>query len=914
MRVFLTVSFVLALIACILVFSNEQKAEALPVSYNLTSLSPVFSSYTRANFDALIEAGYNGTVTSIYQARSSNATLNYEVGYHPTLPLSLDTFNNMTANASIAATQSLAITVASGHNNRVLVIGISFQHNADNQHGNARMSSVKIGGNSFTLVLNKTITCGASACDSEIWTMYNPPTGANTITITPVSVTTYHMVAGVYSFYNVRGLAPAGTSAGATSTSVNPAVSLTPTFKGNSWILDNIFSQQAVSPNNPTNTRAWVGHTTVIAGASQYNNNPTIGGSNTLQWTTTNVIWASAGVEIVPIQNQINWGFNMLSTPQNLNMAINGSRFYYPAIYVTATNNAAVNDLDTNTGVETHDFSMTRSGADTCNTAVSTPAIFATATTINGYCGSNLGIEKSTLTTNSSVTAVAANSSPATLSNNKIRYTITGPWYDKFNFNSTSTMGSNGNANACELNHTPTNTTTPIDNIACDLAIPAHVSHFWNGMYLTRNNNYYYNSTLAFLGNTDLQTYKKALTIPASIYGIPDPDVKMVGHWGGADYLVSVSAATIKYASMSSLTTLFNQNRAFQSYDLTLTNTDSHYFLSPSTINPTVSIKLYGPSLNTTISRYALLTLPSGYSMRTTATSESIIRTVDPRWTNTPQNDIPAISTTGSLFPIALTVSNAPTDGGLMLVNSAQVINNINSVWCVTQLDTTHSAECDIPANQCASVYVGDISLSPVIYNYEGSVCATGANAKTIAYTNTLPLTFYTLQYGATHTYNPTTNGLAVTVRSSTAPFTYNVIIKNSTGTIAQNFTATINGTIDTHNFNVTGVTKPASLFVSIPSIGQIYQAYVGSPLSFASTVSFFHQYLSYQGFDLLSFIPLIFASMFTRNTVGIGTALVVVVIATLSFLSVVVVSDTVVIVSMVVAVIGLIGYRGLYG
>ena len=77
--------------------------------------------------------------------------------------------------------------------------------------------------------------------------------------------------------------------------------------------------------------------------------------------------------------------------------------------------------------------------------------------------------------------------------------------------------------------------------------------------------------------------------------------------------------------------------------------------------------------------------------------------------------------------------------------------------------------------------------------------------------------------------------------------------------------------------------------------------------------MAFFHQYLSYQGFDLLSFIPLVFAAMFTRNTVGIGTALTVVLIATLSWFSIVVIPDQDIVIMIVIAAIAMIGYRQLY-
>lgn len=234
-------------------------------------------------------------------------------------------------------------------------------------------------------------------------------------------------------------------------------------------------------------------------------------------------------------------------------------------------------------------------------------------------------------------------------------------------------------------------------------------------------------------------------------------------------------------------------------------------------------------------------------------------------------------------------------------------------IWAVTRMDSTRSAEYDILPNQCQNIYMADISVKPTVFIYQGSTCSTGANAKTIAYTASLPVNFYSFKYGASDSYVPSTNTLTTMTRSTVTPFTYTVIVKNSTGAVAVNQTYTTSSTLDTRTFNVTGVTKPASLSISVAG-SQIYSSYLGSPVSLSSVASFFHQYFSYDGFDFLSFLPIMFAGMFTRNTVGIGVVLTVVMIATLSWLSVVVVPDTVVFISIIVAVIGLVGYRGIYG
>lgn len=271
-----------------------------------------------------------------------------------------------------------------------------------------------------------------------------------------------------------------------------------------------------------------------------------------------------------------------------------------------------------------------------------------------------------------------------------------------------------------------------------------------------------------------------------------------------------------------------------------------------------------------------------------------------------------AIISSTKIYNIALNSAQVA-----QLYSSGQYTTTTNNygedIWAITRMDSTRSAEYDILPNQCQNIYMADISVKPTVFIYQGSTCSTGANAKTIAYTASLPVNFYSFKYGASDSYVPSTNTLTTMTRSTVTPFTYTVIVKNSTGAVAVNQTYTTSSTLDTRTFNVTGVTKPASLSISVAG-SQIYSSYLGSPVSLSSVASFFHQYFSYDGFDFLSFLPIMFAGMFTRNTVGIGVVLTVVMIATLSWLSVVVVPDTVVFISIIVAVIGLVGYRGIYG
>lgn len=918
MKRLLVASLILSLIASLLVFSHPQQAEATPKTYNVSSIAVPFSTYTRAggsgsSFDTFIEAGYNGTISSIYQGRQSNNTLNYEVGNHPILPITLDTFANMTDSATTRATEKLNVTIASAPVNKALIVGITYELLATTNHNNGRIQSVSASGNTFSLLINKTVTCGVSVCDSEIWALGNNTSlsGFTTITITPKTVTTYHFVAGVYSVYNARSIRPLDNSATNTGTSVTPAVTITQGFQSG-WMMDNILSLQTTTPSGNSDTREWVGKTSTLVGASQLKLVPT-SGSNTLTWTTTNVQWVSTGVEIIPIQNQNNFGFNLAwstrgqgTTPQN--MPNNGSKIYYNGFPNTVNGIPVIQSFDVTTGVETHLFS----GNTLCTANGGFNLyVYVSKASIDSYCVNGASTYRANTVANTTLAPGAC----CTVSTIKITGATQGY---RYNTNSTINWDSTvTNTHACELNYMPTNTTiTPIDDIACDAAIPDHATKFWHGMYLYKINSYYTTSTLPFfniINGLDSKT-RVALTFPNALYGITNPDVKLLGRWGGTNYMLSVNSATVQYISIPYMSTLLGQNRATQTYLLTLTTMTNSYEVQPVGSSLLKAIQVYGPGLNQSITTYGMNSLISGYTMKPTDAVSGNIRTIDPQWTNTPLINYPYFETQTSLFPIVLTVTDAPTSSAVRVQSQSQIINGTTTIWAVSQIDASQQVEFDIPPALCVDVYVADISVSPTIWNFEGSICATGTNTKTIAYTQTIPFTFYTMNYGATSTYTPSTNGLSTTVRATNFPFTYTATIKNSTGGITQIFTKTINGTIDTHTFNVTNATKPASLSISISGAGQIYSTYLGSPFSFASAASFFHQYFNYQGFDLLSFIPVIFASMFTRNTVGIGTAMVVVCIATLSWLSIVVIPENAIVLMIIVSIIGLIGYRGIYG
>lgn len=574
--------------------------------------------------------------------------------------------------------------------------------------------------------------------------------------------------------------------------------------------------------------------------------------------------------------------------------------------YVCATSNI-IHQINIQSGTDTTYFKIAIP-TNGYNAGSNSYVLFKTIQNIVAFMAdpSGAAARSATKTVNNTLTPTASSFSP--VSNQKLGMS---GYEIKYNTNSSTISNSGFTTNACEINYTPTTTEKSLDSIACDIGLNPSAIKYWNGMNIQGTANYATNSTQQFLSSIDASQYKKLLSVPCAILVNEQSCVTFImTDYSNTDYFIVVTPTHVYYKNaQAALAILQNNNYALQSYDI-ITPTTSSAFEIP---NPILqSMTLYGFNINTTVTKTGLFTLPSGYSVRSTIVTPSV-RTIDPRWTDD-TTDIPIITSTSSLFPIYLTASNAPSFSAIKVTSAQQIINNQEAVWSVAQLDSTRSVEFDLPPGVCANIYIADISVSPTVWNFEGIICATGVNQKTVAYTNTVPFTFYTLKYGVTDSYVPANNGLQTTFRTQAAPTTYTVIVRNSTGTVAinQTFTIPANQTIDTRTFNVSSVSKPASLAVSVGG-NMVYSSYLGSSLSLATVSSFFHQYFSYQGFDLASFIPIVFCAAFTRNTVGVGAVLVVLMIATLSWLSVTVVPEPVVYVSIFIAILSMIGYRA-YG
>jgi hypothetical protein len=166
------------------------------------------------------------------------------------------------------------------------------------------------------------------------------------------------------------------------------------------------------------------------------------------------------------------------------------------------------------------------------------------------------------------------------------------------------------------------------------------------------------------------------------------------------------------------------------------------------------------------------------------------------------------------------------------------------------------------------------------------------------------------MPWGTASTYDQTTDTLVTQVRHQNNGYTYNVRIydKNGTNVISAKYTDQ-NG-LSVKTFNMSGVQKPARLEILDADNRTLYFANVGSPNYLTGIQAFANQYLTISGFNLLMLMPLVFAAMWTRNTVGVGTMMTVVMIMTMVWLGLFSLPEEVLYLMVFIAAVGMIAYK----
>ena len=237
-------------------------------------------------------------------------------------------------------------------------------------------------------------------------------------------------------------------------------------------------------------------------------------------------------------------------------------------------------------------------------------------------------------------------------------------------------------------------------------------------------------------------------------------------------------------------------------------------------------------------------------------------------------------------------------------------------IWMLRELQSDKTVSVDVIADVCYKIYIRDISTELSSWDAIGNLCGNGASVKSVTYVSNIAFTFWSLPWGVTHRYNATTAILDTYVRHSTTPFSYDVMLYDSDGNLESANYETSVTSLDHQTYNLTGYApSPLRMRVYDNSTGiEIYNTYLDQNPKYLSSIRvFFEDYTSFAGWNFLLFMPIVFAAMFTRNTVGLGTVLTVLMIGTLNWLGIIDMPDEIVLLLIFIAIIGLIAYRVLF-
>lgn len=380
----------------------------------------------------------------------------------------------------------------------------------------------------------------------------------------------------------------------------------------------------------------------------------------------------------------------------------------------------------------------------------------------------------------------------------------------------------------------------------------------------------------------------------------------------GADgtlYLGAKEGTTIYYTPYS---TVQNQllNRAYAYYRL---DTSSVYYnlASTGTITTVATPVIFPNSSSVSFAIGPNSILPSGYYYRATASLE---RYYYPQYTNSIDPIVPIYSTGGTHTTFVFTIRNAPEFASVKFVDSLTYANTgVPFVHAVQFLQADKTTTVSLENSRCLDVFVADASQATLMYSDIGTICASGATSKTLVYTTDLAFTFWTLPWGTSSEYDDSTSALQTLVRNSAANYTYNLRVYDRNGTLSlqQQYT-NVNG-LDIQTFNITSIQKPATLQILDESNNTLYHTTMGFGNWLDDFQAFSNQQLTIDGFNLVAMMPIIFAAMWTRNTVSMGTMMTVVMIATLGFFGVLAIPEIVLYLMLFIAAIAMVAYKLLF-
>lgn len=359
---------------------------------------------------------------------------------------------------------------------------------------------------------------------------------------------------------------------------------------------------------------------------------------------------------------------------------------------------------------------------------------------------------------------------------------------------------------------------------------------------------------------------------------------------------------TMYYSTIPSFSDYAVQSLLMDSYTPTIGS------LSASTILPQVGFTLKTLTGNFPQNQAGILTLISGTSM---TPSTSIVREVNPEYLDSFPTLLPLIvpPTTG-LTQLSVNVRNAPSDQVIKVESPTFTLLGSNQLWGTTTLTADDSFTIDLPTSLCGNIYTADGNQEVKVWQSLGQLCASGTMPKSIVYTTNLSFTFWTLPWGVSSNYNDPTSALQTMVRSNEVNYTYNLRVYDRNGTLSlQQQYNNVNG-LNVQSFNVSSIQSPRLLEILDAENNTLYHVTLGNGNWLDDFQTFSNQQLEIDGFNLVAMMPIIFAAMWTRNTISMGTMITVVMIATMGFFGVLPIPEVALYAMLFIAAVAMIAYK----
>jgi hypothetical protein len=187
--------------------------------------------------------------------------------------------------------ETLGITIAN-QQNRVLYVCISIYDISLL----VNVSAVKFGSTPMTKVVDLQSAGLGQYC--SIYRLVAAPVGAGTVTVTFTANNARYSI-GAVSLYGVNQITPDGATNTNSAGSGTPTVAITPTNAG-AWLLDSL----GINAAQPNQSKTLIFRENIVSsilwGASQYNNAPAIGSSNNDTWSNGSTNWVICVIEVIP--------------------------------------------------------------------------------------------------------------------------------------------------------------------------------------------------------------------------------------------------------------------------------------------------------------------------------------------------------------------------------------------------------------------------------------------------------------------------------------------------------------------------------------------------------------------------------------------------------------------------------------